>query len=410
MSVNVIGLRFREAAKIYYFAPPDFPLHVGEYVIVPTARGDEMARVVLLPDENAGDVPRDVKPITRLAAQADRDLAAAHKQRAAAMVHRMRELVQAYNLDMYVIAFQINLEGTEATGFFQSDAHADFRDPLNDLEEEFSVRVHMQHAGPRDRAKLVDGYDICGLRLCCTTWMTNFPKVGIRMAKEQDLALNPDKISGVCGRLFCCLTFEFDVYREMRGTLPKVGKRVSTPVGMGKVINLNVLAQTVTLFLEEQEERVVVPAAEIGMAVRVEEQPNEALASELRADRAIAAAEVSTTKPPTTSEPPRDRTADAKGEAAARRPHRRRRRTQGGGGQGGPAAQDARETTAPQGAQETSARAADTGSGAPASEGSEGGPARPRRRRRRSRRGGGGGQSSGQASGRGSGPATGGDG
>ena len=408
MSANVVGLRFREASKIYYFAPPEFPLNVGEYVVASTARGSEMARVVLLPDENAGEVPHDVKPITRLATLEDRDLAAKHKKRGESMVQRMRELVRAYNLDMYVIAFQINLDGTEATGFFQSDAHADFRGPLKDLEEEFSVRVHMQHAGPRDRAKLVDGYDICGLRLCCATWMTTFPKVGIRMAKEQDLALNPDKISGVCGRLFCCLTFEFDVYREMRGTLPKVGKRVSTPVGMGKVTNVNVLGQKVTLFLEDQEERVEVPAAEIGMAVRVEEHPNEALAAELRADHAIAAAEVRT--PPT--EPAAGSAADSEGDVSADRPRRRRRRRgRGGGSQAGASpVQNARETTAPQDAREMPARAPDTDSGAPAGDepaaggSAEGGPERPRRRRRRRRRG-----SGGQGSGQGSDPATGGD-
>ena len=156
---------------------------------------------------------------------------------------------------------------------------------------EFSLRMHMQQAGPRDRAKLVDGHDICGLRLCCSSWMTDFPKVGIRMAKEQSLALNPDKISGVCGRLLCCLTFEFDVYREMRGSLPKVGKRVSTPAGMGKVVQANVLKQTIMLELDEHAGRVEVPALEIGLAVRVEESPNAALEETLetfcpvRADR-----------------------------------------------------------------------------------------------------------------------------
>ena len=163
---------------------------------------------------------------------------------------------------------QLNLAGKEATCHFQADGHVDFTPVITEVEQEFDVRVHMQQAGPRDRAKIVDGHDICGLRLCCSSWMTTFPKVGVRMAKEQSLALNPDKISGVCGRLLCCLTFEFEVYREMRGTLPKVGKRVSTPSGMGKVVQTNVLKQTIMLELDEHAGRVEVPAAEIGMAVR----------------------------------------------------------------------------------------------------------------------------------------------
>ena len=179
------------------------------------------------------------------------------REKGEAMVARMRELVLADDLEMYVVAFQVNLSGTEATCHFQAETVVDFRSALEMVESEFSMRVHMQQVGPRDRAKMIDGYDVCGLRLCCATWMTKFPKVGIRMAKDQQLALNPNKISGVCGRLFCCLTFEQPVYREMRGTLPKVGKRVSTPAGMGRVLKINILGQTVTLGLDNEEERSV---------------------------------------------------------------------------------------------------------------------------------------------------------
>ena len=282
MTANMIGVRFRDASKIYHFAPPDEVIHEGEYVVVETARGTEMARVVTVPPEDAGPVPNDARPIVRLADGADRDRAEEMAARGERMLERTRMLVVELGLPMYVVVVQVNLAGSEATCFFQADGHVDFMPAIEAVEAEFSVRMHMQQAGPRDRAKLVDGHDICGLRLCCSSWMTDFPKVGIRMAKEQSLALNPDKISGVCGRLLCCLTFEFDVYREMRGTLPKVGKRVSTPAGMGRVVQANVLKQTITLELDDHAGRVEVPALEIGMAVRVEERPNAALEETLQ--------------------------------------------------------------------------------------------------------------------------------
>ena len=277
MSANMIGVRFREASKIYHFAPPADPVLEGEYVVVRTARGLEMARVVTLPPDDAGPVPRDARPIVRLAGADDRDRADRMRERSEVILTRARSLIAASNLPMYAATMQLNLAGEEATCHFQADGHVDFTPVVRDVEGEFNVRLHMQQAGPRDRAKLVDGHDICGLRLCCSSWMTDFPRVGIRMAKEQSLALNPDKLSGVCGRLLCCLTFEYPVYREMRGTLPKLGKRVSTPSGMGKVVQVNVLKQTIALELDERAGRVEVSAAEIGMAVRIEEEPNAAL-------------------------------------------------------------------------------------------------------------------------------------
>ena len=188
----------------------------------------------------------------------------------------------------------------------------------------------MRLAGQRDRAKLIDGYDICGLRLCCSSWMTEFPKVGIRTAKDQDLSLNPDSISGVCGRLLCCLTFEHEVYREMRGTLPKVGKSVSTPAGMGRVIKLNVLQQYVTISLDDHHQRVDVPVAEIGMAVRTEDSPNQAIADaereRERSERMRIAAAPSEAEQAIVIEEPETSQDAAATEPAPERPARRRRR------------------------------------------------------------------------------------
>ena len=194
------------------------------------------------------------------------------------------------------------------------------------MEGKYDVRLNMQQANQRERARLVDGYDICGLRLCCSSWMTDFPHVGIRVAKDQDLSLNPDSISGVCGRLLCCLTFEHEVYREMRGSLPRVGKRVSTPAGMGKVIKLNVLQQKVTIALDDHPQRVDVPADEIGLAVRTEDAPNQALVEAERVrreddERAAALREAAAPAESVAPAEPSDQP-----EAPAERPSRRRRR------------------------------------------------------------------------------------
>ena len=132
---------------------------------------------------------------------------------------------------MQVVSGEYNLDGSQVTFYFTAPERVDFRNLVRDLSNEFGTRVQMLQVGERDRAKLLDGYDVCGQRLCCASWQTAFPSVSIKMAKEQDLPLNPQKISGVCGRLYCCLTFEYEAYRELRGQMPRVGSMVSTPAG-----------------------------------------------------------------------------------------------------------------------------------------------------------------------------------
>lgn len=424
MAVNVIGVRFREAAKIYYFAPPEDEVYVGEYVVVPTAHGEEMARIVITPEPDAGPVPHDVKPINRLASADDRARALTMRDRGDGILQRMRtmlsELELELELSMYVSAVQINLTGSEATAFFEADEHIDFRVLQEAIEIEYDLRLHMMRIGPRDRAKLVDGYDICGQRLCCSSWMTDFPKVGIRMAKAQDLSLNPEKISGVCGRLLCCLTFEFDVYKEMRGQLPKLGKHVSTPVGQGRVIAVSVPKQTVTVELEQDGRRVEVPGAEMGLAVRVEDAPNEALEETLeraQAERAQQARGTQRGDTPRGAAPPRaarrsepargSREGDAKGEPAAPRGRRRRRRGRGDEGaappdrgEGRPADAPTSDTPAGEAATNRARSEAGDDRGTPTGEAERA----PRRRRRRPRDGSAGDGSAGDGS-AGDGPA-----
>ncbi len=318
----VIGIRTREASRIYHFAAPRGRIFPGDYVVVNRARGDQLARVVTIPDDDAPakPVPHDVRPIVRLADSDDRERADQQSERADQILEEMRSSSVRENLGLYPVAVELNLDGDRGTAWFQAGEHVDFRSMLDHVEEKYEVKLKMQQANQRERAKLIDGYDICGLRLCCSSWMTDFPHVGIRVAKDQDLSLNPDSISGVCGRLLCCLTFEHEVYRDMRGSLPRVGKRVSTPAGMGKVIKLHVLQQKVTIALDDHSQRVDVPADEIGLAVRTEDAPNQAL---LEAERAKREDEQRAAALRQAAAPARS---DDDAETESERPKRRRRR------------------------------------------------------------------------------------
>ncbi len=364
-----IGIRIREAARIYHFAAPRGQVFVGDYVVVDRGRGDQLARVVTVPDDDApaSDVSRDVRPIVRLADADDRDRATAQGERADQILQEMRSSAVRASLGLYPVAVELNLDGDQGTAWFQAPDHVDFRPLVEEIEDRYDVKLKMQQANQRERASLVDGYDICGLRLCCSSWMTDFPHVGIRVAKDQDLSLNPDSISGVCGRLLCCLTFEHEVYREMRGTLPRVGKRVSTPAGMGRVIKLNVLQQKVTISLDDHPQRVEVPAEEIGLAVRTEDAPNQALAEaeqqQREADRR--AADLRQAAAPT-HDPSDVEQSDTSSDRPKRRRRRRSRKPKG----------DARPTT-PTDDAERSQMDSD--------EATEVAPKRPSRRRRRGR-------------------------
>ena len=324
----MIGIRIREAARIYHFAAPRGQVFAGDYVVVDRSRGDQLARVVTVPDEEgpAKPIPRDVRPIVRLADADDREHAEQQAQRADRILQDMRTAAVQQNIGLYPVAVELNLDGDQGTAWFQAPDHVDFRPLLDEVQDKYDVRLNMQQANQRERARLVDGYDICGLRLCCSSWMTDFPHVGIRVAKDQDLSLNPDSISGVCGRLLCCLTFEHEVYREMRGSLPRVGKRVSTPAGMGKVIKLNVLQQKVTISLDDHPQRVDVPAAEIGMAVRTEDAPNQALI-EAERDQQEADAQAAALRQAAAPSSP-DEASTPPAERPARRRRRRSRKSQ----------------------------------------------------------------------------------
>lgn len=276
---DVVGVRFQEAAKVYYFSPAGFEdLVAGEYVVVETSRGLEVARVVIAPQQvvNA-EITEPLKPITRAAYDEDLERAEMLKARAREDVEYVRRTVRARDLPMKVVNASYNLDGSRLTIFFMSEGRVDFRDLLRELSQQFGVQVQLRQVGPRDQAKAVDGYGICGRRLCCSSWLTSFPAISIKMAKEQNKPLSPSKISGQCGRLLCCLSYENDMYKQLKAQLPRPGTVVSTPSGEARVIAANALRQMVMLQMETLEV-IEMPASALALdrgVVRIIEMPRE---------------------------------------------------------------------------------------------------------------------------------------
>jgi cell fate regulator YaaT (PSP1 superfamily) len=318
---EVVGVRFREAGKIYYFDGSGHQLPVGTYVVVETSHGEEVGRVVVSPDQIiSSEIKEPLKPVIRVAEREDLEKTESLRTRALEELPSVRDKVVEHELPMRIVGADYNLEGSQLTVYFTAEDRVDFRGLVRDLSSVLRTRVQMLQVGDRDRAKLADGIGRCGERLCCSSWLTGFPTISIRMAKEQDLPLNPSKISGSCGRLLCCLVYEHEQYRELRGQLPKVGQVVSTPVGMAKVISLNVLKQTVTLRLEEGYATLEMPVDDLrlqyGTAVRPVEMAEEVDASLSVKEEAVQAAVGGT---PAEEEP-------AGGERPSQRRRRRRRR------------------------------------------------------------------------------------
>ncbi len=264
----VTGVRLRNAGKLLYYHSAGMRLETGEYVVIETVRGPELAKVVIAPGQvvvnEMGD--DDLKPILRLATEADIRKADGLKSRAREVLPEARRLADETGFGAHLDNAEFTLDGRRLTFSFTSEDRLDYRDFLRRAGERFGAKVDMRQMGARDRAKLAGGYGICGRELCCANWLTTFPSISIRMAKEQDLPLNPQKISGLCGRLLCCLSYEDDGYREMRKSLPKLGQRCSTPTGEGRVININILRRQVTLVVDGQ--RVEVSDKDLGLVVR----------------------------------------------------------------------------------------------------------------------------------------------
>jgi cell fate regulator YaaT (PSP1 superfamily) len=265
---SVVGVRFRNAGRIFYFHSAGMRIDPGEYVVVETSRGPEVARVVIGTEQvvvnELGD--EDLKPVLRLATDDDIRRADDLRARAQALLPEARRLAGEAGFPPHLDSAEFTLDGRRLTFSFTSEERVDYRDFLRKAAEQFAAKVDMRQMGARDRAKLAGGYGICGRELCCANWLTTFPSISIRMAKEQELPLNPQKISGLCGRLLCCLSYEEEGYKEMRRTLPKIGHRCSTPTGEGRVIAVNILRRQVTLVVEGQ--RIEIGDRDLGTVVR----------------------------------------------------------------------------------------------------------------------------------------------
>jgi cell fate regulator YaaT (PSP1 superfamily) len=250
----VIGVRFNPASKVYYFDPGDLTgLKAGEFVVVETARGEEVGKVVIPPREvDQDEIVGRLKGVQRLASALDLTQLTYYRHKEQNALERCQQKVQEHNLPMKVVRAEYNYDGSRLVFFFAAEKRVDFRKLVQDLARSFRARIELRQIGVRDEAKLMGGLGRCGLTLCCATWLTDFDPVSIRMAKQQDLPLSPMEISGLCGRLLCCLAYENEYYAEVKAKLPKRDKVIDTPHGRGRVVQVNVINETVQVELESQ--------------------------------------------------------------------------------------------------------------------------------------------------------------
>ena len=258
--INVIGVRFRTAGKIYFFSPGQFAVKQGDHVIVETARGVEYGRVVSGPKEVSDDsVVQPLKSVIRIATDEDKRTVEEKKKKKKEAFKICQEKIRKHNLDMKLIDAEYTFDNNKVLFYFTADGRIDFRELVKDLAAVFRTRIELRQIGVRDETKIRGGLGICGRPLCCSTYLTEFAAVSIKMAKEQNLSLNPTKISGVCGRLMCCLTNEEETYEVLNSQLPSVGDMVTTSDGLtGVVQSLSVLRGLVKVVvnLEDDEKEI----------------------------------------------------------------------------------------------------------------------------------------------------------
>jgi cell fate regulator YaaT (PSP1 superfamily) len=255
--VKVVGVRFQRAGKIYYFDPLDYELETSNHVIVETARGVEMGTVLIPPREVEDDkVIQPLKPVIRVATDEDEKVMEKNKEKEVEAFAICKEKIARHGLEMKLIAAEYTFDNNKLLFYFTADGRIDFRELVKDLASVFRTRIELRQIGVRDETKMLGGIGICGRELCCKAYLSDFVPVSIKMAKEQNLSLNPTKISGVCGRLMCCLKNEQETYEYLNSRMPSVGDTVTTPTGMvGQVTGVNILRQSVKIVVDNGEER-----------------------------------------------------------------------------------------------------------------------------------------------------------
>ena len=242
--VNVVGVRFKRAGKVYYFDPDNLDLKVGDNVIVETARGVEFGEVVIplrqVPEE---EIIAPLKKVMRIATEDDRKHAAENAKKEKEAFGICLQKIKNHNLEMKLIDVEYTFDNNKILFYFTADGRVDFRELVKDLASVFKTRIELRQIGVRDESKMMGGIGICGRELCCSSFLGEFQPVSIKMAKEQGLSLNPAKISGTCGRLMCCLKYEQEAYEQIIRKMPKVGAIVETPDGQGVVEEVYLLKE-----------------------------------------------------------------------------------------------------------------------------------------------------------------------
>jgi len=251
---RVVGVRFKPAGKIYYFDPGDFNLSKNDGVIVETARGIEYGWLVTGPKEvDDSEVVFPLKQVLREATAEDERKVIENKKQEEEAFQICLDKIAAHGLPMKLVDVEKTFDGNKIIFYFTADGRVDFRELVKDLASVFRTRIELRQIGVRDEAKMMGGMGCCGRELCCCSWLSDFASVSIRMAKDQNLSLNPAKISGICGRLMCCLKFESDAYEHAKEVFPSTGSKVFTPDGEGKVTGINIFKQAVNVELKESK-------------------------------------------------------------------------------------------------------------------------------------------------------------
>lgn len=251
---KVVGVRFREEGKTCYFDTNHFVLRNGDWVIVKTEQGASLCEVVVPPRSIIPELHRNLKNIYRLATEEDLSQHEKNKELEEAAYHFCLERIKAREMQMKLVTTEALFDGSKIIFFYTADGRVDFRELVKDLVAKFRIRIEMRQIQVRNEAKKIGGIGCCGRVLCCASFLNSFEPISVKMAKEQSLSLNPAKISGLCGRLMCCLSFEYQNYVDQKKDMPKLGKRVMTKEGPGRVLRQNIMTGTYTVALADGKE------------------------------------------------------------------------------------------------------------------------------------------------------------
>ena len=256
--IKVVGVRFKKSGKIYYFDPADMNIQKDTYVVVETARGIEFGECVIgIKEINENDIVAPLKSVLRIATEEDIDRHFKNKDKEKDAFNICLKKIQEHGLTMKLIDVEYTFDNNKVIFYFTADGRVDFRELVKDLATIFKTRIELRQIGVRDEAKMLGGLGPCGRPMCCSSFLGDFASVSIKMAKEQNLSLNPTKISGICGRLMCCLNYEQSTYEDIRKRMPKVGSIVKTSEGTGEVFSNNIVKESVKVKLKKGEEEIL---------------------------------------------------------------------------------------------------------------------------------------------------------